>query len=61
MPPKSILGSLSNIEMAEWDGWSRLTEVAKDKRLVLDTFGVGPTKGMIECRCQRGAQGTPSV
>lgn len=39
------------------DGWSCLTEVAKDKRLVLDTFGVGPTKGMIECRCQRAAQG----
>ncbi len=50
--PESILASL-NTEMAEGDGWSHLTEIALDIRLVSDMLGPGPTEGLIEYRCLR--------
>ena len=46
--PEGLLASLSNIERVEGDGWSHLTEITRDNRLVFDMFDVGPTKGLIE-------------
>ncbi len=59
--PESLLASLSNIEMVEGDGWSHLTEVTRDNRLVYNMFDIGPTKGLIEYRCRRAPPGAPSV
>ena len=36
--------------MAEGDGWSHLTEIALDIRLVSDVLRAGPTEGLIEYR-----------
>lgn len=46
--PEGLLASLSNIERVEGDGWSHLTEITRDNRLVFDMFDIGPTKGLIE-------------
>ena len=46
--PEGLLSSLSNIERVEGDGWSHLTEITRDNRLVFSMFDVGPTKGLID-------------
>ena len=46
--PEGILASLSNIERVEGRGWSHLTEITRDNRLVFSMFDVGPTKGLID-------------
>lgn len=46
--PESLLASLSNIERIYGDGWTHLTEITKDNRLVFSMFDVGPTKGLID-------------
>ena len=42
------MASLSNIERVEGNGWSHLTEITRDNRLVFSMFDVGPTKGLID-------------
>ena len=45
--PRSLLGSLSNIDIIEGDGWREMTEVTKDNRLIFKMFDIGPPKGII--------------
>ena len=46
--PEDLLASLSNIERIYGKGWSHLTEITRDNRLVFKMFNIGPTKGLIE-------------
>ena len=46
--PEDLLASLSNIERIYGKGWSHLTEITRDNRLVFKMFDIGPTKGLIE-------------
>ena len=44
--PGMLLASLSNLELIQGEGWSRMTELTKDNRLIFKMFDVGPPKGI---------------
>lgn len=44
--PRSLLGSLSNIDIIEGEGWREMTEVTRDNKLIFKMFDIGPPKGI---------------
>lgn len=55
MDPQMVLGSVSNVDIVEGEGWKQLTEVTKTARLIYRMFGVDPPEDIPRRRSLLGA------